>query len=115
VAAPHTSEITREDAFAFVWELLKTGLLLTDTISRFLDDLDDCAFGGEENGVVLIEMAAGTVAPALAAAGPDVIRRGLIACEVAWAEVAAGFGDVGQAEQALNRTKRGHARTRRLR
>jgi len=49
---------------------LRTGLTLTDLLSSLLEDLPDDAFPREENGEVLIEMVAGSCAPAIAAAGP---------------------------------------------
>lgn len=51
-------------------ELLRTGLTLADLLSSLLDDLPDDAFPGEDSGEVLIEMVAGSCAPAFAAAGP---------------------------------------------
>ena len=67
--------IAPEEAFAFVWELLKTGLMLTDTLAQLLEDLDDNAFGDDDNGTVLIEMVAGTLTPTLNAAGREVVSE----------------------------------------
>lgn len=51
-------------------ELLRTGLTLADLLSSLLEDLPDDAFPGKVTGEVLIEMVAGSCAPALTAAGP---------------------------------------------
>jgi len=61
-------------AQCFVEELLRTGLTLVDLLSGLLEDLSEDAFPGEEPGEVLIEMLAGSVAPAIEAAGPQVVQ-----------------------------------------
>jgi len=63
------------NARAFVEELLRTGLTLVDLLSGLLEDLPEDAFPGEEPGEVLIEMLAGSVAPAIEAAGPRAVEQ----------------------------------------
>ena len=54
-------------AHRFVWELLKTGLVLTDALSSLIESLEGKdPWPGRETGEVLIEMAAGSIRPALA-------------------------------------------------
>ena len=62
-------------AYDFVWEVVKTGIMRVDVLSMLLDDLPDDAFPGEEPGEVLIQMLAGTFAPAAEAAGAATIRQ----------------------------------------
>jgi hypothetical protein len=53
-------------AHRFVWELLKTGLVLTDSLSSLIEMFEgEDPWPGRETGEVLIEAAAGSVAPAL--------------------------------------------------
>jgi hypothetical protein len=64
-----------DDAYGFVWEVVKTGNMLFDVLSMLLDDIPDDAFPGEQPGEVLIQMLAGTFAPAAEAAGPETVRE----------------------------------------
>lgn len=58
---------TADHVQTFVEEVLRTGVLLTDTLSGILEDLAEDAFPGEHPGDVLIEMLVGTVRPAVEA------------------------------------------------
>lgn len=58
----------------FVWEVVRTGVILSDLLAGMLEDMADDAFPGEEPGLVLIEMLAGTIAPAATAAGATTVR-----------------------------------------
>jgi hypothetical protein len=69
MATPH-EDLVR----AFVDQLLRTGLLLTDTIAGLFDDLPDDAFDGEDHGRVLLEMLTGTIRPAAIAAGTETLE-----------------------------------------
>lgn len=55
-------------AFRFTWELLKTGIVLSDTLADLLEMLDEREdpWPGRDTGEMLIEMAAGSIRPALA-------------------------------------------------
>ncbi len=64
-----------DDVRAFVEEMLRTGLMLTDLLSRLLDDLHEDAFRGEDRGEVLLEMLTGTILPAANAAGPATLGQ----------------------------------------
>jgi hypothetical protein len=63
-----------DDARDFVWQVLRTGLMLTDVLAQLLEDLPDDAFPGEEPAEVLIEMLAGTFFPAAEAAGARTVQ-----------------------------------------
>jgi hypothetical protein len=63
------------DVRGFVEEIVRTGLLLSDLLSRLLDDLPEDAFPGEDRVEVLLEMLTGTVFPAASAAGPATVRQ----------------------------------------
>lgn len=65
----HDLENGADVARTLVEELLRTGLVLCDTLASLLEDLPDDAFPGEDNAAVLIEMAVGSSRPAIAAAG----------------------------------------------
>jgi hypothetical protein len=54
---------------AVVEELLRTALWLFDVSTALLDEMPDGAFPGEDSGVVLIEMLAGSCRPAIESAG----------------------------------------------
>jgi hypothetical protein len=60
---------------AFVEEVLRTGLMLTDVLSLLLDELPEDAFPGESPGEALLEMLVGTIRPAADAAGAQTVRR----------------------------------------
>ena len=57
-----------------VEELLRTAFSLGDALSSLLEDLPEDAFPGEDPGIVLIEMAAGSSRPAVDAAGEATCR-----------------------------------------
>ena len=59
---------------AFVMAVLRVGLMLQGVLSNLLEDLPEDAFPGEDAGVVLIEMLAGTIRPAATTAGERVVR-----------------------------------------
>jgi hypothetical protein len=65
---------TDDEVRAFLEELLRTGLSLTDVLSHLLEALPDDAFPGEESGEVLIEMVAGSIRPAADAAGAQTVN-----------------------------------------
>jgi hypothetical protein len=70
----HTTLPAHADpAHAFVLEVLRTGLMLTDLVAGLIESTPEGAFAGEETGDVLVAMLAGTVRPAVVAAGPDVV------------------------------------------
>lgn len=56
-------------AEAVIEEFLRTALWLVDISAALLDDMPDNAFPGEDSGVVLIELLAGSCRPALESAG----------------------------------------------
>ncbi|UJA20734.1 hypothetical protein HJD18_11280 [Thermoleophilia bacterium SCSIO 60948] len=56
-------------------QLIRTGLVLTDMIASLIEDLPEDAYPGEENGMVLLEMVAGSSVPAVAAAGERTVRE----------------------------------------
>lgn len=60
-----------------VEELARTGLVLSDTLASLIEALEEDAFPGEENAGVLLEMAAGTCAPVVEAAGGVLCRDAL--------------------------------------
>ena len=60
-----------------VEEVLRTALALEDVMSGLLDELPECAFPGEDNARVLLEMVVGSVHPAAAAAGPRDTRTAI--------------------------------------
>jgi hypothetical protein len=72
---PHTAAPVDENVHGFVEELVRTGVMLADLLSRLLEDLPDDAFPGENTGEVLLEMLAGTAAPAARAAGEETVGR----------------------------------------
>jgi hypothetical protein len=65
----------RDDTRAFIEELLRTGLMLTDLFSSLLEDLSEDAFPGEDRGEVLLDMVTGTIRPAAEAAGIRTVRE----------------------------------------
>ena len=58
----------------FLGELLRSGLVMLDLFDNLLDGLSDDAFPGEDPAEVLLEMIAGTITPAIDAAGEDTVR-----------------------------------------
>ena len=71
---PTAAPVHADPAHAFVVEVLRTGLMLTDLVAALIEGIPEDAFDGEETGDVLIDMLAGTVRPAVLAAGPDVVE-----------------------------------------
>ena len=55
-------------------ELLRTGLMLTDTLAGLLEDLPEDSFPDEEDGDVVIEMLCGTLQPVVDRAGSEAIE-----------------------------------------
>src|SRR5437879_2179590 len=70
----HGNDSTDDWTWAFVMQLLRTGLMLHGLLCDLSEDLPEDAFAGEDNGAVLIEMLAGTIRPAAEAAGAQVVR-----------------------------------------
>jgi hypothetical protein len=58
-----------------VMELIRTGLAIADALASLLDDLPKDAFPGEDSAEVLLEMAAGTCAPVIQAAGESLCKE----------------------------------------
>jgi hypothetical protein len=74
---PHVSAPVGPDvelAREVVYELVRTGLMLSETLTSLVDDLPADAFPGEDHGRVLLDMAAGTCAPVTQAAGEQLCR-----------------------------------------
>ena len=69
-----TAHSQRDDTRAFIEELLRTGLMLTDLLASLLEDLSEDAFPGEDRGEVLLEMVTGTIRSAAEAAGTRTLR-----------------------------------------
>lgn len=71
----HTARPVHADpAHAFVVEVLRTGLMLSDVLAGLLESTPPDAFGDEDAGDVLVEMLAGTVRPAVVAAGAPTVE-----------------------------------------
>ncbi len=70
-----TSQAAEAATRAFVEEVLRTGLMLSDLLGGLLDDLPADAFPGENPGEVLLEMLVGTVLPVTKAAGIDSVQQ----------------------------------------
>ncbi len=64
-----------DPAAEYVWELVRTGLMLHGLLCNLFEDLPEDAFPGENSGEVLIEMLTGTMRPALAQAGEHLVRE----------------------------------------
>ena len=54
-------------------EIVRTGVMVTDLLENLLESLSDDAFPGESPAEVLLEMLAGTIRPATAAAGDETV------------------------------------------
>jgi hypothetical protein len=67
-------ETTQPTARDFVWELLKGGIALGDLAESLIDALPEDAYPGEDHGQVVLDMMAGSMQPAIDAAGPDTVR-----------------------------------------
>mgnify|MGYP000134866688 CR=1 FL=1 len=63
-----------DPAHAFVVEVLRTGLMLADLVADLLESTPAGAFPGEDTGDVLVSMLAGTVRPAVEAAGAGTVE-----------------------------------------
>jgi hypothetical protein len=61
----------------FVWEVLRTGIMLTDLLADLIDSLPEDAYPGEENAEVVVEMLIGTVRPVIDAAGEKAARSAI--------------------------------------
>ena len=64
----HT-DMTRE----LVEEIVRTGLMITGVLEDLLEEMPDDAFPGENEAEVLLDMLTGTIEPATAAAGADIV------------------------------------------
>jgi hypothetical protein len=63
-------------ALQFVTELLRTGLSMTDALASLIESLEGREpWPGEENAEVLLDMAAGSVSPALRKVPPAEVER----------------------------------------
>lgn len=71
-----TSQAAEAATRAFIEEVLRTGLMLSDLLGGLLDDLPADTFPGENPGEVLLEMLVGTVLPVTEAAGIDAVQQG---------------------------------------
>jgi hypothetical protein len=69
------TEATNDYVHDFVWEVLRTGLMLTELLSDLVESLPDNAYPGETNAEVVIEMLIGTVRPVVDTAGEELVRR----------------------------------------
>ncbi len=69
------SHVEHGEARAFIEQVLRTGLLLSDLISGLYEDLSESAFPGEDRMEVLLEMVAGSIQPAVDAAGAPAMRE----------------------------------------
>jgi len=63
------------DVRALAEAVLRTGVTLSDLLANLLEELPEDAFPGECHVDVLIEMVAGTIAPAADAAGAATVRH----------------------------------------
>jgi hypothetical protein len=68
-------ETTHPTARDFVWEMLRTGIALGDLAESLIDALPAHAYPGEDHGEVVLDMMAGSIQPAVDAAGPDTVER----------------------------------------
>ncbi len=59
---------------AFVTQILRTGLMLTDIAADFAEAMPEDAFPGEHPGRVVIECLSGTAYPIVERAGIDAVR-----------------------------------------
>jgi hypothetical protein len=66
-----------ESSRLLVREVVRVGLMITGVLEDLLETLPQDAFPGENEAEVLLEMLAGTIQPAIAAAGEDTV------CELA--------------------------------
>lgn len=66
-----TQTLTRD----FVWEMLRTGLALSDLAESLIEALPEDAYPGEDRGEVVLDMMAGSIQPAVHAAGTDTVEH----------------------------------------
>ena len=64
-----------EPTRALVEEIVRAGLMITGVLEDLLDALPEDAVPGESQVEVLLEMLAGTMGPAVAAAGDEAVRE----------------------------------------
>jgi hypothetical protein len=64
-------ELARE----LIMALVRTGFVVGDAVSSLIEDLPPDAFPGENHAEVLLEMAAGSCAPVVRAAGEPLCRE----------------------------------------
>jgi hypothetical protein len=64
-----------EPSLHLVREIVRTGLMITGVLEDLLEELPDDAFPGENDAEVLFEMLAGTIRPAVAAAGEERVQE----------------------------------------
>jgi hypothetical protein len=64
-----------EPSRELVEEIARAGLLITGVLEDLLDGLPEDAFPGENEVEVLLEMMAGTIRPAVAAAGDEIVHE----------------------------------------
>ena len=64
-----------EPSRRLVEEIARVGLLITGVLEDLLDGLPEDAFPGESEVEVLVEMMAGTIHPAVTAAGDDTVHE----------------------------------------
>ena len=71
-----TAESSSADPIrAFVTELLRSGIMLSDVLADLLEDLPDDAFPGEDTAEVLLDMVTGSIQPAAQAFGLELVRE----------------------------------------
>jgi hypothetical protein len=68
-------ETTQPTAREFVWEMLRTGIALGELAESLIDALPDDAYPGEDHGEVVLDMMAGSIQPAVDAAGTDIVEQ----------------------------------------
>ena len=61
----------------FVWDLLRTGLALSDLAASLIEALPGDAYPGEEPGEVVLDMMTGTIQPVVDAAGPETVEAAI--------------------------------------
>ena len=66
-------ESEHDDVEQFLEAVMTSGILLSEMIGNLLDALPPDAYPGENQVEVLIEMVAGSIKPAVDAAGPDAL------------------------------------------
>jgi hypothetical protein len=77
VNADHADPVRPAEARAFIDEVVRTGLMLTDMLSNLLEALPEDAFPGEEPADVLLGMLAGSIHPVTVAAGRQTVESAM--------------------------------------